>query len=79
MPKISNLDLLKKIENHDSQLFLINKRLSNLEDRTELLPRLYDNVDFLVSEVKEKLEDNVIISNTLENHEERIAKLEKSS
>lgn len=78
----SNAALLKAInENKESidsnkddivdirmELLEIHKILDRMLERTALIPKLYKNVDMLISEIREGRHERAILFNKLENH-----------
>jgi chromosome segregation ATPase len=63
--------LMKKVLEHD-------RRFDVIEERTALIPKLYDNVDKIIGEIKENRAERSFMNNRLSNHEKRIARLEKA-
>lgn len=61
--------LMKKVFEH-------GRRFDLPEERTAYLPKLYDNVDKLLKEIRDGREDRIIMLNRLTNHETRITRLE---
>jgi len=63
-------DIKLKLWEHD-------KRFGVLEERTALIPKLYDSVDKLVGEILDNRQERAFFSNKLRGHETRITTLEK--
>ena len=61
-----------------SKLFEHDKRFDLLEERTALIPKLYDNVDKIVGEILENRQKRAFTTNSITNHEKRIVTLEKT-
>ena len=72
--KLDGLD--QSIATINVKLIEHDKRFEILEERTALIPKLYDNTDKLVKEILENRQERTFINQKLTNHEGRITKLE---
>ncbi len=65
-----------QISNIHLKLFEHDRRFEILEERTALIPKLYDNVDKILKELIEGRQERMITMHKLNNHEDRIIYLE---
>jgi archaellum component FlaC len=68
----------KSIRHLYSLTYGIAKDVQILKERTELLPKVYDNMDIIVGEIRQDREERAIMFGRIDNHEVRINKLEKA-
>ena len=57
-------------------LYVQSKRLDSIDERTALIPKLYDNVDKLMGEIIENRQERTFMSHLLSEHTKRITVLE---
>ncbi len=90
MKTITNKELLSsiqgikvKVDKHEVMLdqliqrvFKLEERVNSIDERTALIPKLYNNVDKMIGEIKENRQERTFMSSRLINHEDRIVKLE---
>lgn len=90
MKTVTNKELLSsilsikvKVDRHEVLLNQLMQRVFKLEEvvneRTALLPKLYDNVDKMMGEIKENRQERTFMNSRLVNHEDRIVKLEHAA
>jgi uncharacterized coiled-coil DUF342 family protein len=68
----------KKFDYVMTKLFEHDRRFEVLEERTALIPAIYDKMDKFIREVIDNRQDRVFTNNRLDKHERRIVKLEKA-
>jgi hypothetical protein len=60
-----------------SKLFKVETQLHDVDERTRLFPRLYDNVDKLMSEIKENRHERAFINSRLTTLEKNYRLMDK--
>ena len=76
------LDVVEKrldaIENRlitiESRLYKVETTLKEIDERTALIPKLYDNVDKLIGEILENRQEHIFTNNRLLQLEQNIKK-----
>ncbi|MFH1899150.1 MAG: hypothetical protein ABIJ82_01605 [Patescibacteria group bacterium] len=86
--RLSSMD--NRLDGVDKRLDSMDNRISNLQindikiqsklgdigETIKLLPKLYNSVDKMISEVLSYRQEKVSLKNKLDNHEKRISKIE---
>ena len=61
-----------KLQEHDLKFFSIERKLQEIDERTALIPKLYDNVDKLIGEIRNNREWRVFTDNRIRRIEKHV-------